>query len=115
MFLSSSQTSVLSDGKTFLPFVNSVTIQRCPSLSSAVPPKNKKRKDARELTKKKKKKRQAQQPTDGEAKIHKWSKGKFPHKPYDVVVFDRMIYDKLSKEVLDHKLVVQAELWCPSD
>lgn len=52
---------------------------------------------------------------DGKAKIDKWSKGKFPHKPCNVVLFDRMIYDKLSKEVLEYKLVVGAELWFLSD
>lgn len=48
-------------------------------------------------------------------KIDKWSKDKFPHKSYNVVLFDRMIYDILSKEVLDYKLVVRAELWFLND
>lgn len=76
-----------------------------------MPPKNKKR---CQRVDKKKKKTGSTANADGEAKIDKWFKDKFPHKPYEVVVFDRMIYDKLSKEVLDYKLVVRAELWCLS-
>uniref|UniRef100_A0A8D0SCK3 40S ribosomal protein S25 n=2 Tax=Sus scrofa TaxID=9823 RepID=A0A8D0SCK3_PIG len=71
-----------------------------------MPPKdNNKKKDARKLTKKDKD--PVNKPGD-KAEKKKWSKGKVRDKVNSLVLFDKVTYDKLCKEVSNYKLITPA-------